>query len=106
MTPLEILTKVRDEILTDESRWTQGAFARTAQGRVVAPESKKASKWCLVGSMASISRVSPETYGELFARVPVSHQSVGDWNDSPTRTFSDVRALLDRTIADLEVKEA
>lgn len=44
------MTKLR-ELLSDESKWTQTAFARDRRGRVVPLSSPEACQFCLVGGL-------------------------------------------------------
>ena len=86
--------KVR-ELLSDETKWTQGAFARNSAGKALRPEaSRAASSWCLVGAINRCYE-PPEDY-----RVQEEvWQSIGSdivpWNDARKRTFAQVKALVD-----------
>lgn len=51
MNTVEVLEKAR-ELISDESRWTQGAFSRDRWGLAVNLHSEKASCFCSVGALA------------------------------------------------------
>lgn len=93
MTPevRSVLLKVRDEILTDESKWAQGDDVIL-----------QATPTCL--GMAIV-----QACGDPWLPIVVLAQRalgfkpgevVSIWNDAPERTFADVRAVLDRALAD------
>ena len=46
----EVLHKTR-QILSDESRWTQGVTARNQRGNAVNATSEAAVQWCLIGAI-------------------------------------------------------
>lgn len=50
-TPLEVLVKARNLISTPE-RWTQGAFARRADGTNTDVDDPKATAWCSLGAVS------------------------------------------------------
>ena len=84
------------ELLTDETRWSQGAYAHRADGEVVKFSSPEAVSFCLVGA---ISRC----YWLLKDRKPIydavcdqiGESFIPDWNDAKERTFAEVRALVE-----------
>ena len=39
------------ELLSDRSKWTQGASARDKHGDIVDPEDPVACKWCFIGAL-------------------------------------------------------
>ena len=84
-----------DELLSDESKWTKGAYAVDKYGYHCDVKSEQAIRWCLVGAMM---RISPHRHGELRGIISycLGGDSVMDWNDSPKRTFADVKALIAR----------
>ena len=86
--------KVKD-LLTDESKWTQGAFARNSEGYSVHINSCFASCWCLLGA---IELCYPSTYPGVANAVvdAVGGCDIHRWNDDPKRTFAEVRELIER----------
>lgn len=84
------------ELLTDASRWTQGAMARSSDDRplTVSLALDDGCKFCLVGALIKCyplgARVSLEL-GNIRARVG---GSPAVWNDDPRRTFAEVLALV------------
>jgi hypothetical protein len=89
------MQKIR-ELLTDESKWTQGALARDALGRPVSACSAQACRWDLYGAMDRCYGVcvGPWTgpWALLLARIDREETTVSTWND--THSFSDVRNLV------------
>lgn len=95
--------KIR-ELLTDESKWTQGAFAQTATGHPVDYEDENAAKFCLVG--AARKCYGRGEAGNAVLRTIISDlhegkrtgwaENVAAWNDGFGRTFEEVRALVER----------
>ena len=85
--------KVR-ELLSDESKWTQGTFAATKGGHPCQPLSPRAAKWCLVGAIERCYEIEVQARIRI---VVIEHirDSIGDWNDAPTRSFGAVKRLVD-----------
>ena len=81
------------ELLTDETKWTKRVFARTAGGFRVSPTNKDATCWCLLGAIercypgSQYCAIRDKVIG--FLQYPISL-----WNDSPNRTFKDVKNLV------------
>lgn len=85
--------KVKD-LLTGPDKWTQGWNARDIDGFSKHHDGVRAVCWCLHGAIW-------KCYGPLDGRrvcdkvehrlhVPLTH-----WNDSPNRTFDEVRRLVE-----------
>lgn len=91
------------ELLARPEQWTQGAFARDADGTVTAPLSDDAVSFDLKGALI---RAAGPGYGsawaaiERFLRADALH-----WNDDPTRTHADVLAALRGAAAMAEAEE-
>lgn len=83
--------KVQD-ILTDESKWTQGRDARDANGNEILPLADEAVCWCLGGALVKAGIF--QLIGNLLFK-PLNGQSIWLWNDAPERTFAEVRALIE-----------
>lgn len=97
--------KVR-ELYTDESKWTQGAFARTKYGSGCPRIRPEACCFCLLGAVLNCypnkeqqipilekltQKVNPEGTGTCWFK----SNFVIEWNDHPTRSFTEVKELVD-----------
>lgn len=84
------------ELLTDESKWTQGCSAKDEKGFFVSSKYRTACAWCVTGALNRCSKDFVEynqNLKQLIAVLPgVGNISV--WNDNPLRTFAEVRAKL------------
>ena len=81
------------QLLKTKKQWCQEANAKTAMGSYVSAHSKFAAQWCLLGALAKC--YGEEGYLKPFKKC--SPHMAGNpviWNDSPTRKFSEVKALL------------
>ena len=79
-------------LLSDRSKWTQGALARTASGESIRPRHVDASSWCLYGALLWCYGIN--TYHDtVLPRVCSIVGDVSIWNDAPERTYEDVVAL-------------
>lgn len=84
--------KVQD-ILTDESKWTQRAYARDAGGCGVHEFDETAVKFCIMGA---INKAYPRDKWPAIKKRLLKHCDGVHWNDSPNRTFADVRGLIEK----------
>ena len=50
MKPSELLTKAK-ALIADPKHWTQGWYARNAEGQVVGPNAPHAVCWCSIGAI-------------------------------------------------------
>lgn len=73
--------KIRD-LLTDPSKWCQGAMARDINGFGCLSDDPVAAKWCLAGAANKVG-------------VCLSLDII-TWNDAPGRTFAEVRELIEK----------
>ncbi len=81
-------------------RWCQGALARTAHANVCAVEDPRAVQFCLVGAVCFLHD-APCEREDILKRLHESllkrlHESLPSFNDSPSTTFADVLALVQR----------
>jgi hypothetical protein len=105
-TSLAVLGLAR-QLITDERRWCQGAFARTWLSAPVPTHWVLARRFCALGAIRRAGR-------ELQLRTPEACMAlewqtvrpIHDWNDDPKRTHADVIAAFDRTITVLEASAA
>ncbi len=88
-------TKIK-ELLTDETKWTQGSGSKDAAGNTVSFTNSSAVCWCIWGACAlcyDMSRKSEfyAVWNKLLAKTgnPIV------WQDDPKRTFAEVKALVD-----------
>lgn len=82
------------ELLTDTSKWTQKTLALTAKGVGVKSSHPEACSWCLLGACIKcygIEKADNEITAQIRAKLGCGLVS---WNDSPNRTFEEVRALV------------
>lgn len=63
MSAVEILREAR-ALIADESRWTQGDYARDASGLSVTPTADTATCWCAIGALEKVC--GPEEGLALF----------------------------------------
>jgi len=97
------MLKVR-ELLSDESKWTKGTYARNSENIRVYATSLEASRWCLVGALRKCYPGFGEDYYEAQRKIENTlghsiHSFVcylPDWNDAPERTFKEVKDLVNK----------
>lgn len=88
----EILNKAAD-LIEPEGAWTQGTWARTANGSDDAAIGEDVC-WCAYGAIRRASEFVNDLSDECVEKV---RQLVGDvitWNDAPERTQAEVVAAL------------
>ncbi len=93
--------KVRD-LLTDETKWAKGRSACDKGGETTPYDAPNAVAWCLAGAITRCYEVgeawdtlATRAYDVLRARGQLPLGGIGEWNDSPARTFTEVRALVE-----------
>ena len=87
------------DILTDESKWTRGVFARNENDDPVDSLSKEAVKFCLIGAA---NRACYESNSSDVRSIDRLHQivvkrgytSVSMFNDASDVTFSDILEVI------------
>jgi hypothetical protein len=95
-----VLIRVRDEILTDASRWTGTVEARDAAGQPVLIHNTRAVAWSLFGALVRAGEdLGPrgEAMDALDAHLCVDGGFVR-WEAAPGRTWADIRALLEAVL--------
>lgn len=111
-TPKVVLTGTL-KLLDKPKRWTQRANARTSPdgGGLTAATDAAATCWCLGGAIYKVaadlmptanvrvrSLVMMDASEALFPDADDPAETLVNWNDSPDRTYSEVRDLLVSTI--------
>lgn len=83
------------ELLSDPSKWTQQFYAKNHFDRSVKSNSTDAVCWCLQGAVKKC--YPPENhqliYDKIIAEVGLE---ICGWNDNSTRTFEDVKKLVEK----------
>jgi hypothetical protein len=105
-TSIAVLVWAR-QVIADERRWCQGAFARTWLSIPVPARSILARRFCALGAIRRAGRELQLRTRE--ACMALEWQTIGpihDWNDDPKRTHADVIAAFDRAIVALEANPA
>lgn len=98
------------ELLTDESKWARGCYARDKQGESVPPESQESVCWCMIGVCLASgiwdSAIDRRLRGVIALEanrglVPslgeypeVWDIHVASFNDAPETTFEQVKRVL------------
>lgn len=110
MTKEEILRIVEGARPLIEAGWTQGAYARDAEGDIAYFSGREATCFCIVGALlraqnaplgkGDVSEVVNQIHLRGFSRW-TAPSAIHIWNDVPQRTKEDVLAVLDRTAASL-----
>lgn len=88
--------KIR-ELLSDESKWTKGFYARNAHGAIRPSKSEEAVSWCILGAIEKC--YGGKKADGVFLRIEAAYPSklyscVDDWNDSKKTKFEDVKRLV------------
>lgn len=81
--------KVAQNLISDESKWTQKAYARNKKGQVVGARNKEACSWCSLGAlsvaapMGSSAWIRASDYlDRAAARLSKKSVNVWEFNDS------------------------
>ena len=82
------------ELLSDESKWCQGDFARDVHGEAVNSHSPEAVRWCLTGALSRCYMGYSDQRARIVAVIGGGHTTT--WNDNPLRTYAEVVGLLKR----------
>lgn len=92
------------EVLSDNTKWTQGVSARDARGEMTRPASDQAVCWCLWGAFVKAYGPDTRKRDEDWKRItdhldlPVvefKKKDASTWQDEPVRTFQEVHTLLE-----------
>lgn len=94
------------QILTDKSKWTQGAAARFSNGKDAYATDPKAVKFCLLGAISKScgwregnsvgAKFSRKLTVKICAKVEkhIKDSSIVHWNDNKERTFEDIQKVI------------
>jgi hypothetical protein len=101
-TTIEILKEAR-ELIAKEGGWTQGWYARDADGAETLSSSEAAVCFCIIGAFR---RVSHDEIGHAQYALSqlLDGWSIPTFNDAPGRTQAEVVAKFDEAIAAEEAK--
>lgn len=100
----ERITKMKvKELLSSPDKWTKGATARDTYGLRVFTKDKNAVCWCLVGATIKCYCSCTNTAADPNCKVKEIYEKINEkidttitiWNDSPERTFEDVKKLVE-----------
>lgn len=90
------------ELYSSPDKWTKDWFARDKNGDKVPLSDREATCFCLAGA---IERCYPATALEVSYRIETYLKNKGElnhnvrtyvqWNDVPSRTFEDVKTLVE-----------
>lgn len=83
------------ELFTNETKWTQGAFSRTKNGRLSFANNPNAACFCLSGAVFKCYEAKDHGTIEEKIRKEIGTNIV-TWNDAPNRTFEEVKALVEK----------
>ena len=102
MKSLNILESTRD-LLLDENKWTQSAYARDENGNSLGWADLGACSWCLLGALyktgildCDADQPTHEAYGMLRRNMKVS---INEFNDDDNTDHSVIIHFLDDVIA-------
>ena len=85
------------ELLSDESKWTQGCMARDEQDVLVPVFSDNAVCWCLGGAVVKCYFTHErDRIGERLRKaLPSPFAGITQFNDNEQTTFHDIKTLLE-----------
>lgn len=88
------------ELLTDETKWTQGRYARNSNGCYAEASGDEAVCWCLEGALYRCYGIPDDgsAFNAAYRRLrdAIGGEWVARWNDDPQRTFAEVRAAIEK----------
>lgn len=97
MTVLEGLIAIR-ELIGDEARWTQYAYARDLLGIRVDPRDEAACRWCFDGAAKRVTAGNTDLFLRIARAFENGHKMISYYiNDSSTH--AEVMARIDAAIA-------
>ena len=109
-----VLNEVKNNVLTDESKWCQEHFAVNKDGMSVQETASTAVRYCMLGAC---KKAANNLYGVAFALKSVtgnadhddaihsllvilleSNEGLASFNDAHDRTFAEVMGVIDDAI--------
>lgn len=94
------------ELLSDESKWCKGRDAQNHNGEAVMATDDGACRWCLFGAALKCYADDYEMKDLVLCKIrdAIQHgtglslitEYITRWNDRSERTFSEVKALVER----------
>ncbi len=81
------------ELLSDESKWTTKAFARTPDGTSVLANHPEACQWCLLGAIYKCYRDNPYP---IYDKIYDETNGVGAVTFNDRASFQRVRELIEK----------
>lgn len=91
--------KIKD-LLIDETKWTQNAYARDAYGKSLIESDLHAVSWCLSGALFVCYPHCGLDRSIIWYRITsklstlAGETSITAWNDAPERTFAEIRKFV------------
>lgn len=86
------------KLLSSPDRWTQGVYARTAEGEECRINDEKAVCWCIYGAINkcySVPGDREKAYERVRLALPEGEGGlVSIFNDAPERTYEEVYTLV------------
>ena len=85
------------ELLESKENWIKGHCALTKNNELTSSNSADAAKWCLIGAIIRCYGVVG--FAEFITEIKqhiLPFSSVSLWNDTPNRTFEEVKELVNR----------
>ncbi len=101
MTPLETLRAAR-QLITDPAKWTQGEYARDADGNEVKAWSEDATCFCAYGAIQRVTEHEDSEADFFLRKAGMSKFGINVIDLNDTHTHAEVLALFDAAIAELE----
>ncbi len=91
------------ELLTDESKWAKGEWAKDARGCCCSYTSERAVCFCLGGAIARCYGIKlgqqifadQEIYKRVATFLHLGILTISQWNDDKTRTFDDIKKVVE-----------
>jgi len=101
MTPLETLKAAR-QLISDPAKWTQGEYARDADGNGVRAWSEDATCFCAYGAIQRFTEAEDSGVDFFLKKACADKFQLDVVTLNDTHTHAEVLALFDAAIAELE----
>lgn len=83
------------ELFAEESRWTQGEFARDEIGRWGNPSDPKAVSFCLLGGLELVYGLNTEAFKNAWRKLRAAcGKEPSGINDSKGTTIADIQRVV------------